>query len=108
MKPLFAIALFGCVPACAHPATRDAHRAATLRVHCNVPVAAVYVDEVLTGTAAEVEKEGAPIPSGRHRVECRGEGFYSVYREIQAAPGQTATLDVFLHRVPEGESSESP
>jgi hypothetical protein len=105
MRALGGVVLLAMLQGCAHTAVRTERPTAVLRVHCNVPVAAVYVDETLVGHAAELGRAGAPVVAGRHRVECRSDGFYSVYREITVAPGQS-TLEIFLHPVPEGEPGE--
>lgn len=69
---------------------------------CGAPGAMLYVDDRLWGSARELAARGLRLEAGKHRIELRGDGFFSVEREIVLNPGERMTLSVELHPVPPG------
>ncbi|HEX7508283.1 MAG TPA: PEGA domain-containing protein [Polyangia bacterium] len=95
MKPLaisvVVILLFwGC-------ATMKSEGAATLHLDCNVPDAAVLLDDALVGRAAELSKNDKVIRAGFYRVEIRHPGYHSFFTEITVAEGGVARVKADLH-----------
>jgi hypothetical protein len=70
---------------------------ASFAVRCNVPEAAVLVDDVLVGRASEWAPPGRPIRPGFHRVELRHPGYFSHYSEVDLPTGGQATVSAELH-----------
>jgi hypothetical protein len=70
---------------------------ATLRVECNVPEAAVLLDDTVLGRAAELAKHDKFIRPGFYRVEIRHPSHYSYFTEITVAEGGTAAIKAELH-----------
>jgi len=83
-------ALLGC-------ATMRAEGTATLRVACNVPDAAVLLDDSLLGRASEVAKSDKSIRPGFYRLEIRHPGYYSYFTEVTVAEGGVAAVKAELH-----------
>ncbi|HEY5281493.1 MAG TPA: carboxypeptidase-like regulatory domain-containing protein [Polyangia bacterium] len=81
---------FGC-------ATMKSEGAATLHVECNVPDAAVLLDDTLLGRVAEVAKSDKLIRPGFYRVEIRHPGYFSYFTEITVAEGGVAVVKAALH-----------
>ena len=81
---------FGC-------ATMKAEGSATLRVECNVPDAAVLLDDVLLGRASELAKNDKFIRPGFYRIEIRQPGYFSYLTEINVAEGGVAAVKAELH-----------
>lgn len=81
---------FGC-------ATMKSEGAATLHLECNVPDAAVLLDDALVGRAADVVKHDKTIRAGFYRVEIRHPGYYSYFTEITVAEGGVAAVKAELH-----------
>jgi hypothetical protein len=95
MKPLVVfVALLGLCIGCA---TMKPEEAATLNIECNVPEAAVLLDDVMVGRAAELKKEAKSIRPGFYRVEIRHPGYYSYFTEITVAEGGAAAVKAELH-----------
>jgi PEGA domain len=95
MKALSAFALVlalavGC-------ATLHSEAAAILRVDCNVPDAAVMLDDHLIGKAADLKKEDKSIRPGFYRVEIQHPGYHSYFTEINVAEGGVAAVKAELH-----------
>jgi hypothetical protein len=88
---LLAIAVFLC--GCA----TMSHPGASFAVQCNVPDAAVLVDDVMVGLVSEWSPPGRPIRPGRHRVEVRHPGYFSYYAEVQVSEGHPAQVAAPLH-----------
>jgi protein-S-isoprenylcysteine O-methyltransferase Ste14 len=78
-------------------ATMKAEGAATLRIECNVPDAAVLLDDLLLGRVSDVAKHDKLIRPGFYRVEIRHPGYYSHFTEITLAEGGAAVVKVELH-----------
>jgi hypothetical protein len=105
------VGLFGVVvgvASCAHggPAAPTPKADAALTIDCSVDDARVYVDDRLLGRAAELRGRALPVPSGHHRVEVRGDGYFTAYRDATVARDGKGWLEVPLQKVPEGESGE--
>jgi protein-S-isoprenylcysteine O-methyltransferase Ste14 len=81
---------FGC-------ATMKSEGAATLRVECNVPDAAVLLDDGLRGRVSDLAKQDKVIRAGFYRVEIRHPGYYSYFTEITVAEGGVAAVKAELH-----------
>jgi hypothetical protein len=94
MKALFVVAClalgFGC-------ATLHSEESAMLRVECNVPDAAVLLDDAAWGRAAESVKKDKPVRPGFYRLEIRHPGYYPYFGEFTVAEGDTATVKAELH-----------
>jgi hypothetical protein len=67
------------------------------QVECNVPEAALLIDDVLVGRCSEWAPPGRAIRPGWHRVEIRHPGYYSHYAEIELREGGGASLRAHLH-----------
>jgi hypothetical protein len=88
---LFALSLFaGC-------ASLKAEGAATFRVECNVPEAAVLLDDVAMGRASQWTKPDRFIHPGFYRVEIRHPSYYSHFEEITVADGGSVLVKAELH-----------
>ena len=81
---------FGC-------ATMKSEGAATLHVECNVPDAAVLLDDALAGRVSDLEKNDKVIRAGFYRVEIRHPGYHSYFTEITVAEGGVAAVKAELH-----------
>ena len=78
-------------------ATMKSEGAATLHLDCNVPDAAVLLDDVLVGRAADLSKNDKVIRAGFYRVEIRHPGYHSFFTEITVAEGGVASVKADLH-----------
>ena len=81
---------FGC-------ATMRSEGAATLHLDCNVPDAAVLLDDALVGRVADLAKSDKVIRAGFYRVEIRHPGYHSYFTEITVAEGGVAAVKAELH-----------
>ena len=81
---------FGC-------ATMKSEGAATLRLECNVPDAAVLLDDALVGRVADLTKKDKVIRAGFYRVEIRHPGYHSYFAEITVAEDGVAAVKAELH-----------
>lgn len=71
---------------------------ATLAVRCNVPDAAVFVDDVFVGRASEWAQVHRVRP-GFHRIELRDPSHYAHRTQVQLAPGGGAVVQAELRRL---------
>jgi hypothetical protein len=78
-------------------ATMRAEGSASLHVECNVPDAAVLLDDGLAGRVADLAKNDKVIRPGFYRVEIRHPGYYSYFTEINVAEGGVAAVKAELH-----------
>jgi hypothetical protein len=78
-------------------ATMHAEETGALRVECNVPDAAVLLDDAIWGRVADVAGKAKSIPAGFYRVEIRHPRYYPYYGEINVAEGGTAVVRAELH-----------
>ncbi len=78
-------------------ATMQAEGTATLRIECNVPEAAVLLDDAIFARAADVAKQGKAIRPGFYRVEIRHPDYYPYFAEFTVEEGGTAALRAELH-----------
>ena len=78
-------------------ATIKSEGAASLHVECNVPDAAVLLDDILLGRVAELAKNDKFIRPGFYRVEIRQPGYFSYFTEITVADGGAAAVRAELH-----------
>lgn len=78
-------------------ATLRSEGVATLRVHCNVPEAAVLLDDAMVGDARELAQSGKSIRPGFYRVEIRHPNYYSYFGEITVDEGGAAVIKAELH-----------
>jgi hypothetical protein len=78
-------------------ATWKPEGAATLHVACNVPEAAVLLDDAMVGRVSELVKENKFIRPGFYRVEIRCPGYYSYFTEFTVADGGVAAVKTELH-----------
>jgi hypothetical protein len=93
MKPLALLAVV-LVVACA---TMKPEAAGTLVVECNVPDAAVLVDDAVVGRASELGKSGKSLRPGFYRVELRHPGYYSHFAEVDVPEGGAVSVKAELH-----------
>ncbi len=78
-------------------ATMRAEKPGSLHVECNVPDAAVLLDDDLAGRAADLVKHDKAIRAGFYRVEVRFPGYYSYFTEITVPEGGAAAVKAELH-----------
>jgi hypothetical protein len=78
-------------------ATIKSEGAATLHLDCNVPDAAVLLDDALVGRAVDLSKNDKVIRAGFYRVEIRHPGYHSYFTEITVAEGGVAAVKADLH-----------
>ena len=78
-------------------ATMKSEGAATLHVECNIPDAAVLLDDALAGRVSELAKNDKVIRAGFYRVEIRHPGYHSYFTEITVAEGGVAAVKAELH-----------
>jgi PEGA domain. len=78
-------------------ATMKSEGAASLHVECNVPDAAVLLDDALMGRVSDLVKKDKFIRPGFYRVEIRHPGYYSHFTEITVAEGGVAAVKAELH-----------
>jgi len=95
MRPLFLFAAliafcFGC-------ASMDLEAAGTLKLDCNVPAAAVLLDDEIVGRAGEIAKTGKSLRPGFYRVEIRHPGYYPFFAEINVPEGGGTALKAELY-----------
>lgn len=81
---------FGC-------ATMKSEGAATLHLDCNVPDAAVLLDDALVGRVADLMRKNKVIRAGFYRVEIRHPAYHSYFTEITVAEGGVAAVKAELH-----------
>jgi hypothetical protein len=73
--------------------------AASLQIECNVPEAAVILDDVMLGRASEFSTGERFIRPGFYRVEIRHPNHYTYFAEFDVASGGLASLKAVLHPV---------
>jgi hypothetical protein len=66
-------------------------------VDCNVPDAAVLLDDGLVGRVAELAKKDKVIRADFYRVEIRHPQYHSYFTEITVAEGSVAAVKADLH-----------
>jgi protein-S-isoprenylcysteine O-methyltransferase Ste14 len=94
MKALFVV---GCLVVGLGCATLRTEETAMLRVECNVPGAAVLLDDAVWGRVAQAAKQDKPIRPGFYRLEIRHPGYYSYFGEFTVDEGDTAQVKAELH-----------
>ncbi|MDZ4696233.1 MAG: hypothetical protein SGI86_13890 [Deltaproteobacteria bacterium] len=72
--------------------------AAALKIDCDVPDAALYVDEVFLGRAAAWSVDGRFIKAGLHRFELRHPDYFTHYEEQNLERGDAVLLRIRMHR----------
>jgi hypothetical protein len=82
--------LFGC-------ATMKPEAAGTLTVECNVPEAAVLLDDAVVGSAGELHKKGKLLAPGFYRVELRHPSYYPHFAEIDIPESGAVAVKAELH-----------
>ena len=70
---------------------------AVFRVECNVPEAAVLLDDVSMGRASQWARPDRFIRPGFYRVEIRHPSYYSHFEEITVADGGSVLVKADLH-----------
>ena len=90
LSVLAALLFLGC-------ATMKSEGAATLHVECNVPDAAVLLDDALVGRVSDLTKNDKVIRAGFYRVELRHPGYHSYFTEITTPEGGVAVVKAELH-----------
>ncbi len=93
-RHLFILALASCLGGCA---TWSRQPAAAFRVDCNVPEAAVLLDDVMMGRVSQWSAADRFIKPGFYRVELRHPGFYPYFTEITVDEGGAALVKAELH-----------
>jgi len=94
MKRLFGAVLLVVFAGCA---TMGAEPAGTLKLECNVPDAALLLDDEVVGRAGEIGKTGKSLRPGFYRVELRHPGYYPYLAEIDVPEGGATALKAELH-----------
>lgn len=82
---------------CLGCATMKPEAPGTLTVDCNVPEAAVLLDDQVVGRAIDLKKSGKSLQPGFYRVELQHPGYYSYYTEIRVPEGGATTVKAELH-----------
>jgi hypothetical protein len=77
-------------------ASMDPEAAGTLQVSCNVPDAAVLLDDELVGRAGELAKTGKTLRPGFYRVEIRQPGYYPFFAEVNVPEGGATAVKAEL------------
>jgi hypothetical protein len=80
-------------------ATLQAEDFGTLHVECNVPEAAVLVDDQLIGRASDLHKKDKTLRPGFYRIEVQSPGYYSYFTEINVPESGQAAVKAELHPV---------
>ncbi len=88
---LVALGLVGC-------ASLRFDGAAALKIDCDVPDAALYVDDVFLGRAAEWNVDGRFVKAGLHRFEFRHPDYFTHYEEQLLERGDAMLLRIRMHR----------
>ncbi|MCG5052387.1 MAG: hypothetical protein KA712_05465 [Myxococcales bacterium] len=70
--------------------------AAVLRIDCNVPEAAIFIDDVYEGPCASWSVDGRLVSPGFRRVEVRHPERYTHYQELELVKGDAVRMDVQL------------
>ena len=82
---------------CVGCASMDPEAAGTLKLDCNVPEAAVLLDDEIVGRAGEIAKTGKTLRPGFYRVEIRHPGYYPFFAEINVPEAGGTALKAELH-----------
>jgi PEGA domain len=90
---LLVVAL-GSFTACA---TMKPEPVGTLQVECNVPDAAVVLDDAVVGRASDLAKTGKSLRPGFYRVELRHPGHYAHFAEVTVPEGGAVVVKAELH-----------
>ena len=94
MKALSLLAVvLGFVVGCA---TMKPEVAGTLTVDCNVPEAAVLLDDAVVGRAGELKQTGKSLRPGFYRVELRQPGYYPYFTEVNVPEGGATAVKAEL------------
>jgi hypothetical protein len=72
--------------------------AAALKIDCDVPDAALYVDDIFLGRAAEWNVDGRFVKAGLHRFELRHPDYFTHYEEQLLERGDAVLLRIRMHR----------
>ncbi len=94
MKALLVVVCFVVALGCA---TLHSEGSAMLRVECNVPDAAVLLDDAVWARVADVAKKDKPVRPGFYRVEIRHPGYYPYFGELTVGEDDSAVLKAELH-----------
>jgi hypothetical protein len=94
MKALFVVFCLATALGCA---TLHSEGSAMLRVECNVPDAAVLLDDAVWARVADVAKKEKPVGPGFYRVEIRHPGYYSYFGELTVGEDDAAVVKAVLH-----------
>jgi hypothetical protein len=78
-------------------ATMKFEEAGVLTVACNVPEAAVLLDDDVVGRAGELQKTGKSLRPGFYRIEIRQPGYYPYFAEVDIPEGGAAAVKAELH-----------
>jgi hypothetical protein len=95
MKPLLLLAAV--VGFCIGCATMKVEEAGVLTIDCNVPEAAVLLDDNVVGRAGELQHNAKSLRPGFYRVELRHPGYYSHFAEINIPEGGATAVKAELH-----------
>jgi hypothetical protein len=87
------VGVLGFFTACA---TMKPEAAGTLKVECNVPDAAVVLDDAVVGRASDLAKTGKSLQPGFYRVELRHPGHYSYFTEVTVPEGGAVAVKAEL------------
>jgi hypothetical protein len=78
-------------------ATSQIQATSGLRVECNVPDAALWLDDHLAGRASEWAGKDHMVRPGFYRVELRHPAYYSYMGEVTVTDGGSAVIKAELH-----------
>jgi hypothetical protein len=82
---------------CLGCATMKVEEAGVFTVECNVPEAAVLLDDNVVGRAGELRHNAKTLRPGFYRVELRHPGYYSYFAEINIPEGGATAVKAELH-----------
>jgi hypothetical protein len=92
-----ALLIVGCLAVGVGCATMHAEGKAMLRVECNVPGAALLLDDAVVGRVADWAKQTKAIEPGFYRVEIRHPAYYPYFTELTVEEGGAAAIKAELH-----------
>jgi hypothetical protein len=77
----------------------------TVEITANVPTAQLWIDDIEVG-AFDAEHQAVRVPSGRHTVELRADGFVPAQREVQVLSRGRVSAALVLEELSDYEGVE--
>lgn len=97
---IFSVLLFFWAGCASSARGADSVPRGTVRFTCNIPDAALEIDETRVGPAGMFKESGVLLKSGTHRIVVYKEGFFKEYRLITVETGKLLVVDIDLKAVP--------